>query len=791
MSRSDAILGHVRVLDLADAGGLLTGQILADLGADVVQVVPDADRVVDDFHRAYLRGKRLLELDLESAEAAIRLDALLAGADVLIETLSNGVAARLGLDRVRVAARHPHVIHVSITPFGREGPKRDWAATDLTLAAASGFLFVSGAAGETPVRIAVPQAHAHAGADAAVATLIALRAQAATGRGQHIDVSAQQSFTLALLGRGLDGAVGQPRAERTSGSGVVGAVRVRNIYPVRDGFVVMSPGIVPPVAAFMRRLMSWVAESGLCDQALVDWDWASVAVRMVGGAIDQAQWQRVDDAIGALLAPLTKLEIMQQAVSRKLLLAPVLHVGELLDSPQLAARGYVARGADGAHLGPFAKFGGSPLRLSNESARVRGESMAAWTPRPRPTGPAPAKPLAGLKVLDLFWVVAGPGATRMLADYGATVIHVESRNRLDMLRAVPPYIDGVPDPERTPGFHSTHANKLNLSLDLSTADGRAVLTDLIRWADVVGESFSPGVIDRMGFGYDAVRAINPRIIMVGSSLLGQTGPWRDYAGFGNLAGAVCGFYQLAGFPDVAPVGSFGPYTDFMGVRYNAIAILAALAHRDRTGAGQYIDMAQAEAALHFLAPAALAYLERGVVPRANGNRDAEMAPHGVYPTLGTDRWIALAIRSNDEWRRLCEYAGLTALATEPALATLPGRQMAADRIDGALRAWTAKHEGGALEADLQARGIAAHVLLDTHELLSDPQLVARECVLRIAHPQFGATAIENSRFTLSAAPAARPATAVSYGSHNAEVLGDILGYTGERIAELKARGALQ
>ena len=791
MSRSDVILGHVRVLDLADAGGLLTGQILADLGADVVQVVPDARRAADDFHRAYLRGKRLLELDLESPDAAARIDALLAGADVLIESFSNGAAARLGLDRARVAERHPHVIHVSITPFGRDGPKRDWAATDLTLAAASGFLFVSGAAGETPVRIAVPQAHAHAGADAAVATLIALRAQAATGRGQHIDVAAQQSFTLALLGRGLDGAVGQPRAERTSGSGMVGAVRVRNIYPVRDGFVVMSPGIVPPVAAFMRRLMSWVAESGLCDQTLVDWDWATVAVKMVEGAIDQAQWQRVDDAIGALLAPLTKLEIMQEAVSRKLLLAPVLHVGELLDSPQLAARGYVGRGADGARLGPFAQFGGSPLRLSNGSARVRGEEMSAWSARPRPTSPAPSKPLAGLKVLDLFWVVAGPGATRMLADYGATVIHVESRNRLDMLRAVPPYIDGVPGPERTPGFHSTHANKLNVSLDLSTADGRAVLTDLIRWADVVGESFSPGVVDRMGFGYDAVRAINPRIIMVGSSLLGQTGPWRDYAGFGNLAGAVCGFYQLAGFPDAPPVGSFGPYTDFMGVRYNAIAILAALAHRDRTGAGQYIDMAQAEAALHFLAPAALAYLERGVVPRANGNRDAEMAPHGVYPTLGADRWIALAIRNDDEWRRLCEYAELTALAADPVLATLSGRQAAADRIDAALRAWTATRDGGALEADLQARDIAAHVLLDTHELSSDPQLVARECVLRIAHPQFGATAIENSRFTLSAAPAARPGTAVSYGSHNAEVLGDILGYTRERIAELDARGVLQ
>ena len=790
MSRSDGILGHVRVLDLADAGGLLTGQILADLGADVVQVVrPDAPPM-DDFSRAYLRGKRRLEFDFDAPDAPARIDGLLGGADVLIETFSNTAAARLGLDRTGVATRHPHLVHVSITPFGRDGPKADWAATDLTIAAASGFLFVSGAAGETPVRIAVPQAHAHAGADAAVATLIALRAHAASGRGQHVDVSAQQSFTLALLGRGLDGAVNQPRAERSSGFGMVGAVRVRNIYPVRDGFVVVSPGILPPVAAFMRRLMGWAAEEGLCDQALVDWDWANVAMRMLGGAIDQVQWQRVDEAIAALLAPRTKREIMQEAVSRKLLLAPILHVGELLDSPQLAARGYVQRDAHGAYLGPFAKFAGSPLRVANGSARVRSEDLA-WTPRPRPTQPAPAKPLAGLKVLDLFWVVAGPGATRMLADYGATVIHVESRNRLDMLRAVPPYIDGVPDPERTPGFHSTHANKLNLSLDLSSEEGRAVLADLIRWADVFGESFSPGVVERMGFGYDAARALNPRIVMVSSSLLGQTGPWREYAGFGNLAGAVCGFYQLAGFPNAAPVGCFGPYTDFMGVRYNAIAILAALAHRDRTDEGQYIDMAQAEAALHFLAPAALAYLERGVAPRPYGNRDDAMAPHGVYRTQGADRWVAIAVRDDAEWRRLCKHADLSALAADPALATLHGRQAAADRIDAALGAWTAGRDARAIEADLQRRGIAAHALTDTHELLSDPQLVARECVLRVAHPQFGATAIENSRFVLSAAPAARPTSAVSYGSHNATVLGDILGYTGERIAGLEARGVLR
>ena len=788
------MLAGVRVLDLSDADGLLAGQILADLGADVVQVIPrGAPRppagTDADFHwRAYTRGKRLLEMDLRSADMV----ELLAGADVLIESLTKVAATRIGLDPAGVAARHPHLVHVSITPFGRHGPKADYAATDLTITAASGFLFVSGSAGEPPVRISVPQAHAHAGSDAAVATMIALRAAAKSGRGQHVDVSAQHSLTLALLGRSLDSAVNQPRAERSSGYGMVGAVRVRTLYRVRDGWVVVSPGIVPPVAAFMRRLMSWAVEEGLCDAQLIDWDWGTAAMRMVQGAISPQQWQVVDEAIAALLAPRTKAQVMGEAVSRKLLLGPVLHVGELLDSPHFAARGYVQMRGDRPHVGPFAKFGRSPLRISNESSEVRVSTLRqSWVRRSASVRSSSDGPLAGLKVLDLFWVVAGPGATRMLADYGATVIHVESRNRLDMLRAVPPYIDAIPDPERTPGFHSTHAGKLNVSLDLSTAEGRDVLADLIRWADVYGESFSPGVVERMGFGYAAARALNPDIIMVSSSLLGQTGPWRDYAGFGNLAGAVCGFYQLTGESDAPPAGCFGPYTDFMGVRYNALAILAALAHRDRTGEGQFIDMAQAEAALHFLAPAALAYLEAKITPQARGNRDASMAPHGVYPASGVDRWVAIAVRSDDEWLRFCRHAQMPKLADDPTLATLEGRQRAAQRIDAAVSAWTRDRDAHEIERELQRLDIAAHALLDTHELLGDAQLQFRGHVQRIAHPQFGMTAIEGSRVLMSGAEAVRGTLAVSYGSHNATVLGDILGYSEQRTAELTARGALQ
>ncbi len=245
-----------------------------------------------------------------------------------------------------------------------------------------------------------------------------------------------------------------------------------------------------------------------------------------------------------------------------------------------------------------------------------------------------------------------------------------------------------------------------------------MLADLIRWADVYGESFSPGVVDRMGFGYAAARALNPDIIMVSSSLLGQSGPWRDYAGFGNLAAAVCGFYQLAGAADAPPAGCFGPYTDFMGVRYNAIAMLAALAHRDRTGEGQFIDMAQAEAALHFLAPAAF-----GISRNENRRRDRVV--------IATPRWRRTACI-----RRGASIVGLRSRCAR----TTSGSGCAGTRSGMTLRTIRRlRHSMGAnvpriesmppcrvghaiamrceIEHELQALGIAAHALLDTHELL--------------------------------------------------------------------------
>lgn len=779
------MLTELRVLDLTSGPGLMCGQILADLGADVQQWVRPRDEAAlaaDPHWQAYTLGKGVHRLDWP--EEVDRLLAALALADVLIDDQSESFWSALGLSAAELGERFPGLIRVAITPFGRRGPKAKYQATDLISVAASGHLYVSGAADAVPLRISVPQAHAHASADAAVGVLIALFERGRSGRGQMLDVSAQQSTTFPLLSRALDGAVGQPRAMRAAFGAQIGSVHVRSQFDVKDGEAVVLQGILPPLAGFMERLMAWVREEGLIDAGQLEQDWGQVAMKLATGQIGSQDWAPVQGGIERLVRGRAKSDLMREALSRRLLVAPILNLADLLDSEHLAARGFLQQTPEGRRLGPFARLSDSPLPLARNAPR-RWQTPSAYRPVSAAEEPGEL-PLSGLKVLDVFWVVAGPGATRMLADYGATVVHVESSSRLDMVRNVPPYLDGVTEPERAACHHSTNANKLNVCLNLASAEGRGVLLDLVRWADVFTESFAPGVIERMGFGYQAVRALNPDIIMISSSLMGQTGPWRNYAGYGNSAAAVTGFHALTGEPGRPPTGCFGPYTDFTSVRFNALAILAAVDHRRRTGRGQYIDMSQSEAALQFLAPACHEYLRHGRVAGAAGNRDRQMAPHGVYPALGDDRWVAVAVRSDEEWRRLCALLDRSDLAG----LTLAERHARADELDGLISDWTSLHEGSVLEETLQTQGIPAHRVLDTHDLGSDPQLLARGHFIEVGHRQFGRSVVESSRLLYSRTMARTPQIAPSFGIHNRAVLEDLLGYDAVRIEQLEKAGAL-
>ena len=782
-----ACLGDINVLDLTDEMGLMCGQLLADAGAHVHQLVkPEAaDRLSSPFWQAYTLGKRLEVIDWPRAPQLVQ--AFAAEADVLLTSQPFGELDALGLRADELRRINPGLIQVSITGFGATGPKAEYASTDLTLAAASGHAYLCGTAAGPPLRISADQAQGHASADAAVGVLIALADRARTGLGQELDVSAQQSMTLALLCRSLDKPAAHPRAERAAFALAIGEVSVKTQFRCADGWVVALQGILPPIADFMVRLMDWVHGEGHCSAADLRWDWGTVAAQMMAGQISGSDWAPVQDGIERLLASRTKAEIMEAAASRRLLLAPVLDLGDILDSAHMAERGCALDGPSGKRLGAFAKFSRTPLPLGASPPSAAGPQPAQSR---RPGSTPPELPLAGVKVVDLFWVVAGPGATRMLADYGATVVHVESTRKVDMLRNVPPYIDGTMAPERAAAHHSTNANKLNITLDLTTAEGKAVLRDLIRWADVFTESFAPGAIERMGFGYAAASALNPDLIMISSALLGQTGAWRNYAGYGNLAAAVCGFHALTGLPGEAPTGCYGPYTDFTSVRFNALAILLALKERQRTGQGQHIDMSQAEAALQFLAPQCVAYWRDGKVAEAQGNRDGRYAPQGIYRVQGEDRWLALSVRDDAEWRRLCGYSGDAALLAAQDW-TFEERQRRHDELDERLSAWLEDLDGAAVESALQALSVPAHRALDTHDLFDDAQLKHRQHFLCAPHRDFGEVTIESTRLRFSRTQPTAPAAAPHFGIDNEPVLKEILGYDDAKMAELEQAGALR
>jgi crotonobetainyl-CoA:carnitine CoA-transferase CaiB-like acyl-CoA transferase len=403
---------------------------------------------------------------------------------------------------------------------------------------------------------------------------------------------------------------------------------------------------------------------------------------------------------------------------------------------------------------------------------------------------ADERPLADVKVVDLMWVVAGPAATRVLADYGATIVRVESARRPDACRTLAPFLTLPPDPENSVLFHNMNAGKLMLALDLATPEGRAVALDLVRWADVVAESFSPKAMHAWGLDYESLRAVKPDLIMLSTCLMGQSGPLASLAGFGNLAAAITGFTHLCGWPDRPPAGPFGAYTDYIVPRYNAAVVLAALDHRRRTGEGQFIDLAQAEAALHFLAPAALDYTVNGRVQAACGTRDPEAAPHGVYPAAGDDRWIAIAVHDDAQFAALCDVIECPDLATDPRFATRAARLTHQDALDAHVTAWARQRDAHDAERALQARGVPASAVQNSRDLLADPQLAERGHFVRLTHPTHGTTTVEGSRFRLSRTPARMESAAPTLGRDTQYVLRTLLGYSEERIAQLSAAGAL-
>jgi crotonobetainyl-CoA:carnitine CoA-transferase CaiB-like acyl-CoA transferase len=809
-------LSAYRVVDLTDERGLLAGQMLARLGADVIQVEPpggSSARRVGPFDAegrslcwsAFAAGKRGVTLDIGSADGRVELDRLLADADILFDQAPPARAAALGLDHAALRARHPRLICVSITPFGVAGPKRDWAASDLTLWAAGGPLHPHRDSEGPPLRISVPQAWLHGAADAAAGALIALFARHRTGRGQGVDISVQQSVTPATLSWIAAAAVGHEGYNMfpPPPPGATAALRGPK-WRVADGLVELGVG-GGPGGARSNHLFAWMREAGALPDRFADFDWTTVPMRVPPGDPLEAIVADARDAIAAFLAPRAKAELLKEAIARKLLLAPVNTIADLLASEHYRARGCFETVDEGGAarilpgrfaLGPAGMF--APARpapgLGEHNDEVFGERRTTYPARPG-TGDAegreaaPQRPFAGLKVLDLAWVVAGPALGRALADFGATVVRVESSTRVETARLMGPFPGGQPDVQRGALYDTYNAGKLGLALDLARPEGQAVARDLAMWADVLVESFIPGQMARWGLAPADLRAANPGLIVVSTSLMGQTGPASALSGYGNVGAAMAGFQGLVGREGETPIGPYGPYTDFIGPRFGLVALLATLDHRRATGEGCWLDVSQAEAGLQFLSPQIAETAATGRVAEAIGNRDPAFAPHGVFRCAGDDAWVAIAVRDDGEWARLAALIGGEAL--DGAFATLAGRKAAEDRLEALVEAWTLGRGAAEVETRLQALAIPAHRAATSADMVADPQLIARGHFVRLPHPLGGDSVIEASRFQLSDTPPRYDRPAPHFGRDNRAVLSELLGYDAGTIDALDAAGVLR
>jgi crotonobetainyl-CoA:carnitine CoA-transferase CaiB-like acyl-CoA transferase len=409
------------------------------------------------------------------------------------------------------------------------------------------------------------------------------------------------------------------------------------------------------------------------------------------------------------------------------------------------------------------------------------------------SAPAPGPVLAGVRVWDASWVGVGPLTAKYLADYGATVVHTETASRPDVLRNGPPFRDGIPGINRSQFFADYNSSKYGLAVDLKHPRGRGVALALAGWADVVVESFSPGVMGQFGLGYERLAEVNPSLIMLSTSMNGQTGPRRKFAGFGTVMAAMAGFCEITGWPDRAPGSPYGAYTDFVSPRFAATALLAALDHRRRTGEGQYIDLAQYEASVQLHAPWLLDFEVNGQLVSRDGNRSPAAAPHGIYRCLdedGRERWVAIAVEDDDQWAAFVAALGSPPWALEPRFQSLRGRKDHEDELDALVSTWTAGLRSTEVFYLLQPT-VAAAPVHDARDLQRDPQIRFRRYFRELDHTVMGPSLYEGRQAELSLTPPVLSKAAPCLGADSRWVLADLLGLVPAEIDELISQGVVE
>ncbi len=395
-------------------------------------------------------------------------------------------------------------------------------------------------------------------------------------------------------------------------------------------------------------------------------------------------------------------------------------------------------------------------------------------------------PLSGIRVADFTWVWAGPFATLQLAHLGAEVIRIETENRVCVTRRIPPFADGEPGPDRSGYYNQYNQGKASVCLNLKKPEGIAIAKKLVAASDVVAENFAGGVMNKMGLGYEVLKQIKSDIIMISMSGYGATGPESAYVSYGPAQVPMSGLSSVTGFPGFPPMHVGFSYGDPNGGLHGAFAVLAALMHRARTGEGQYIDLSQWETSVTLLGEGLMAQQMHGEPPPRVGNRDAHMAPHGLFRCQGQDRWVSVVVASEDEWQRLCQAMDQPELATDARFASLADRKKNEDELEALIGTWTQARTDTEVTHTLQAAGVAAFPALTNRDLAQDQHLQERGFFVEHPHPEVGPRRHAGVPWVFSDTPCQVRQPAPCLGHDTDTVLQDLLGYSADEVAALRA-----
>ena len=786
----------MRVLELSDAEAAagFAGKLFVRWGSEVIRVESPDRAAPVEAEETYLHGgKRRVILDYRTPEDRTALDALAGTCDVLLTDASVADIEAFGL--LDLGAGRSSLVRVAVTPFGLTGPYSAFPATEATLLALAGLTYLTGDPGRAPLTIPGHYAAYQAGTVAYTAALAALlHARRNPGTGPRVvDLSIlevlvglhQMTDTRWLVNDEVRMRVGNRSSASTGG-----------MLPCRDGWF-----------GFSTAGENWMALALMLGRPdLVE----DPRFSTNSGRLENRD--EFDALVQAALSGRTRHEIFTEAQETwRLAMGYGASLADCLADRHLEAREFW-RPLEGAT--ESLRMPGSPFRFRGEAQPPERSAVPAGTdtvavlseldltttaepsmPSSAPA-PSPARPLEGVRVLDLTRVWAGPLAARVIADLGADVICIEGptgRGPAKVPPNTPTYFEGgqLSEPwNQQPLFHKLHRNRRSVGIDLKKPEGRALFLELVAQSDVVIENFSARAMGGLDLGYERLREANPGIIYVGMPAFGADGPYRDYVGYGPAVEPMTGLPAVMGYgPDeVRVTGTATP--DAIAGLAAASAVLTALERRERTGEGACIDVSQHEAGIALLGEYFIEYQRSGETPAYVGNGHARFAPHGIYRCAGDDDWIALAARDEAEWCALCDVAGAS-WASDPRFATNEARLAHRAELDAAIEGWTRDLGKFEVMERLMTAGVPAGAVLNCPEYLGDPHLAHRGYYARLEHPATGVQQYDGSPFVFNGERGYDEwLPSPLLGEHNESVLRELLSKSSAEIADLQEAGAL-